>query len=382
MNTLSSTALPFVTKCCKLEEELLKHQNSVKDTEINCVLMTMHQFLKDVLTQQNPKKSSTSSAPLLQLKKTAEVFFKFKDAVLKELDFARTKWRTHLDLLSDIDELNQCKQTMRLAYKDENLIGLTAHERAFIVHASDIPALIMDHTAKQAMAEGSLRKSKELLRFLKNQNLERKQEASVNDNEDGNTEAAVCSICLSPFENDRAVLRCGHVFHYSPCLERLLARSGGSHTITCPFRCPIRTRREDILIATDIRKDDGSKTRRKIEGSWGTKVDRLISDLIGVVQAGDKSIVFSQWEDMLMIVEHALKANHVRYVRPKSVKKFGDSMKFFRTSNCHVLLLNVKHGAEGLTLVEANHIFMIEPLLNHSMDSQAINRVSESPPIS
>jgi E3 ubiquitin-protein ligase SHPRH len=108
----------------------------------------------------------------------------------------------------------------------------------------------------------------------------------------------------------------------------------------------------------------------------GSKVDRLISDLLGVVEMGEKSIVFSQWDDMLSIMECAFAANSIRYVRPKSIKKFGDSLKFFRSNTCHVLLLHVKHGAEGLTLVEANHVFMIEPLLNYSMDSQAINRVS------
>ena len=100
-----------------------------------------------------------------------------------------------------------------------------------------------------------------------------------------------------------------------------------------------------------------------------------MSDLIGVVEKGEKSLVFSQWDDMLSIMEHALKANQIDYVRPKSVKKIGDVMNKFRSNHCHVLLMHVKHGAEGLTLVEANHIFMIEPLLNHSVDSQAINRI-------
>jgi len=129
------------------------------------------------------------------------------------------------------------------------------------------------------------------------------------------------------------------------------------------------------LIASDISKDDGSKLTKQIKGQWGTKVDRLISDLLGVVEIGEKSIVFSQWDDMLSIMECAFAANSIRFVRPKSIKKFGDYLSFFRSNNCHVLLLHVKHGAEGLTLVEANHVFMIEPLLNHSIDSQAINRI-------
>jgi E3 ubiquitin-protein ligase SHPRH len=94
-----------------------------------------------------------------------------------------------------------------------------------------------------------------------------------------------------------------------------------------------------------------------------------------VVAKGEKSIVFSQWDDMLSIMEHALEANRILFIRPRTIKKLGEDMKNFRTNNCYVLLMHVKHGAEGLTVVEANHIFMIEPLLNHSVDSQAINRI-------
>jgi len=258
---------------------------------------------------------------------------------------------------------------MRL-HEGENLFHMTAHERAFIVQGCDIAALMMDHTAKQAMAEGSLRRNKELLRFLKNQSLERAQTIE-NENQDGDN---ICSICLNPFESERAVLRCGHAFHYSPCLQRLISRGGGSRTITCPMRCAIRTKQEDILVASEASKDDGSKIERSIEGSWGTKVDRLISDLLGVVEVGEKSIVFSQWDDMLAIMEAAFVANSIQYIRPKTARGFGDCMSSFRRSKA-VLLMHIKHGAEGLTLIEANHIFMIEPLLNHSMDSQAINRI-------
>jgi len=362
-------------KCCKLEEKLLEHDKCVRDPEINCILKSIFQFLKQSLVNKRPRKksSSTTVSALQFIERMADTFFELKNAVLKELDCAKTKWRTHLDLLGDFDELNQCKRTLRLAYLDENLFGLSTHEQAFIVQPHDIGALLLDHTAKQAMAEGSLRRSKEILRFLKNQNLERKQQKK-----DGYDDGigATCSICLSSLKNNKAVLRCGHAFHHSPCLERLFARAGFSHTITCPFRCPIKTKREDVLIASEFRKDDGSKARSNIKGCWGTKVDNLISDLIGVVQISEKSIVFSQWDDMLTIMEHALQANQIQYVRPKYMSKIGDSLKLFlHTGNCHVLLLNIKHGAEGLTLVEANHIFMIEPLLNHSIDSQAINRI-------
>jgi hypothetical protein len=126
----------------------------------------------------------------------------------------------------------------------------------------------MDHTAKQAMAEGNLRRTKELLRFLKNQNIERMRIVEGDSSDESNT----CCICLCTFEKERAVLRCGHTYHFSPCLERLFARGGGHNTITCPMRCAMRTKRDEILIASDISRDDGSKVAKKIKGQWGTKV--------------------------------------------------------------------------------------------------------------
>mmetsp|Transcript_14177 Transcript_14177/g.18636 ORF Transcript_14177/g.18636 Transcript_14177/m.18636 type:complete len:150 (+) Transcript_14177:48-497(+) len=78
---------------------------------------------------------------------------------------------------------------------------------------------------------------------------------------------------------------------------------------------------------------------------------------------------------MLEVVEQALRVNTIKYVRAKSLARIGEVLKKFRSNECTVLLLNVKNGAEGLTLVEATHIFMVEPLLNCGLDSQAINRI-------
>ena len=107
------------------------------------------------------------------------------------------------------------------------------------------------------------------------------------------------------------------------------------------------------MIATDKSKNDGSRNAREIKGSWGTKVDRLVSDVMDVIEKNEKSIIFSQWDDMLIIVGKALEVNHIEYVRPKTRSKMGGVINTFRNGNVPVLLLNVKSGAEGLTLVEA-----------------------------
>ena len=94
-----------------------------------------------------------------------------------------------------------------------------------------------------------------------------------------------------------------------------------------------------------------------------------------IKELGEKAILFSQWEDMLDIVAEALSSNDVQFARTTSLAKIGDSLKKFRSDECTVLMLNVKKGAEGLTILEARHVLMLEPLLNNALDAQAINRV-------
>ena len=86
---------------------------------------------------------------------------------------------------------------------------------------------------------------------------------------------------------------------------------------------------------------------------------------------------------MLDIIATVLEVNDVCFIRPKSGKRFGEDIGRFRSGNtisnnqpiCPILLLNIKNGAEGLTLVEASHVFMVESILNNGLDAQAINRI-------
>ena len=353
---------------CKLETELLKNE---PDSLILCILSSIWKWLKD----SKPSGKMGSARATARVDERAEKFFDIIKASEKEWQRAKKAWRIHLDLLNDIDEVNQCKRSMRLARDDEDLTQLTNDELNAIVVSVDIPIRLMDHGAKQAMSLGTLRRHTHTLRYLKNQNQERQDELKQRECNDGKAhEMSNCILCLSEMEGERAVLGCGHSFHQE-CIQPLIVRKSDLAIITCPLRCTVKTKKHDIMIASDRRKDDGSQRTRDIKGSWGTKVTRLVCDLVDVSDVGEKSIVFSQWEDMLWVVEQALIANNVGYVRVKSLKKIGDDIKRFRSNDCPVLLLNVKNGAEGLTLVEATHIFMVEPLLNCGLDSQAISRI-------
>lgn len=347
---------------CKIGEEL---EDLAPDKVTLLILSSIHSLLKSSTGASLMKLSNTK--PLLERAKT---FFNLMEASKKERTTAWRLWRTHSDLLNDLDELNQCKRAVRLTLEGEDLTALTQDEQNAVVAPIDTMVRYHDHAAKQAMALGALSRAKGTLQYLKNQNASEHRTVAEGLEKKGSTEKETCAVCLSTFDSDRAVLRCGHSFHLTPCLEQLRSRSGGSH-IRCPLRCPVRTEPKDVLIASDgKRHDDGSQGERPILGSYGTKVTRLVSDILDVCERGEKSLVFSQWDDMLVICEQALAENNVPFVRVSSLKHISDCTRRFRQLDCAVMLLNVKNGAEGLTLVEATHVFMIEPLLNCGLDSQ------------
>ena len=310
-------------------------------------------------------------------------YFVLEDKIRDEISAAKSVWKAHFDLLSDIDELNQCKRAMRLKRDGEVVSSLTKNEAAFIIDPHNLPIEIMEHEVKQASALGMLRRNKSTLRYLKNQRtivadeiddgIETNRPSTATTATATATTAETCCICLAIFGDDRSVLPCGHSFHPT-CLDRLFNRFGKA-SIRCPMRCEMMVSRAEVLQASNKNSKVRSNISREIKGDWGTKVNRLMKDVVDAVRAGDKSVIFSQWDEMMNIVAEALGANQIFFIRPQSGKRFGEDVKRFRSSDCPVLVMNVKNGAEGLTLTEANHVFMLEPILNCGLDAQAINRI-------
>lgn len=60
--------------------------------------------------------------------------------------------------MPDLDELTSCKQSIRLAYEGENLTLYTEDQLNAIVQPIQIMGNFHDHSAKQAMALGDLRR--------------------------------------------------------------------------------------------------------------------------------------------------------------------------------------------------------------------------------
>jgi E3 ubiquitin-protein ligase SHPRH len=105
-----------------------------------------------------------------------------------------------------------------------------------------------------------------------------------------------------------------------------------------------------------------------------------------------KILVFSSWNDVLDVLEHSLAANNISYVRMKGGRKSqtalaqfkglassisGEKAKksFSKMQPAQVLLMLIQHGANGLNLLEAQHVILVEPLLNPAAEAQAISRI-------
>ena len=61
--------------------------------------------------------------------------------------------------------------------------------------------------------------------------------------------------------------------------------------------------------------------------------------------------------------------------RGKDFQQTGSIEVFRNSADVRVLLLPLALGAEGLDLIIASHVFILEPLLNMQQEMQAVNRI-------
>ena len=178
----------------------------------------------------------------------------------------------------------------------------------------------------------------------------------------------MCPVCHEDVGRERAIPRCAHPI-CMPCAERIVRRHGGS------FVCPICREKGPLAMASELRWADGSSAGTSVKGSWGTKVTAIVEQ-VHALPAGDKCLIFSQWDDMLSLIGRALDQNGVPFRRLQGAGTLDAALHGFRhDASVRALLLPLKSGANGISLVEAQHVFLAEPLLERAVEAQAIGRV-------
>ena len=111
-----------------------------------------------------------------------------------------------------------------------------------------------------------------------------------------------------------------------------------------------------------------------VKGSFGTKIDTIARHLLWIREndPGAKSIVFSQFKDFLDLLGRAFAKFKISWT---SIDSRGGIEKFKNDPGVECFFLHAKAHSSGLNLVNAGHVFLCEPLINTSLELQAIARV-------
>ncbi|GAA4398524.1 DEAD/DEAH box helicase [Ornithinibacter aureus] len=105
------------------------------------------------------------------------------------------------------------------------------------------------------------------------------------------------------------------------------------------------------------------------------KVDALVEQLTELSQEGHRALVFSQFTGFLSIVKARLEAEGIAYeYLDGSTRNRAERIAAFREGTAPVFLISLKAGGFGLTLTEADYVFVLDPWWNPAAEAQAIDR--------
>ena len=106
-----------------------------------------------------------------------------------------------------------------------------------------------------------------------------------------------------------------------------------------------------------------------------SKIDVFVEQLDDVVAEGHRALVFSQFTGFLSLVRARLDEAGVGHVwldgRTRNRQRRIDD---FREGDAPVFLISLKAGGVGLTLTEADYVFLLDPWWNPAAEAQAVDR--------
>nr|WP_208383203.1 DEAD/DEAH box helicase [Modestobacter marinus] len=106
-----------------------------------------------------------------------------------------------------------------------------------------------------------------------------------------------------------------------------------------------------------------------------SKTDAFLDQLREVVAEGHRVLVFSQFTRYLGAVRERLTAEGVDWVYLDGRTRDRDArIEEFRTGTAPVFLISLKAGGFGLTLTEADYVFVLDPWWNPASEAQAVDR--------
>ncbi|KAF5750304.1 DNA/RNA helicase protein [Tripterygium wilfordii] len=204
-----------------------------------------------------------------------------------------------------------------------------------------------------------------------NPELLKRMVAQLQDGEDFD-----CPICISP-PTDIVITCCAHIF-CRPCILKTLQR-----TRPC---CPLCRRplvQSDLYSAPPEPVSSENTEVSSPKTVTSSKVSALL-ELLAASRAKSpttKSVVFSQFRKMLLLLEEPLKAAGFKILRldgSMNAKKRAEVIKEFGVPGQDgptVLLASLKASGAGINLTAASRVYLLEPWWNPAVEEQAMDRV-------
>jgi SNF2 family DNA or RNA helicase len=105
------------------------------------------------------------------------------------------------------------------------------------------------------------------------------------------------------------------------------------------------------------------------------KIDTLLELLSEVIAEGHRALVFSQFTGFLALVRQRMDDEGIAYsYLDGRTRDRAARIEAFRSGDDPVFLISLKAGGFGLTLTEADYVFILDPWWNPAAEAQAIDR--------
>jgi SNF2 family DNA or RNA helicase len=120
---------------------------------------------------------------------------------------------------------------------------------------------------------------------------------------------------------------------------------------------------------------DAGLVDSEYDGIGSAKIDVLVDHLLEVVAEGHRALVFSQFTSFLTRIRHRLDAAGIesKYLDGRTRRR-AEVIGDFKRGEGAVFLISLKAGGVGLTLTEADYVFMMDPWWNPAVEEQAVDR--------
>ncbi|XP_027487337.1 E3 ubiquitin-protein ligase SHPRH isoform X2 [Corapipo altera] len=304
----------------------------------------------------------------VRLTEEGSIFLELFEAWKKEYKLLHEYWMVLRDHVSAIDELAMATERLRVRHPDEPKPNPPV---LHIIEPHEVEQNRVKLLNDKAVAKSQLQKKLGQLLYLTN--LEKSQDKTT-----GGINPEPCPICARQLGRQWAVLTCGHCF-CNECIAIIIQQySVGTRrsSIKCAI-CRQTTSHKEIsyvFTAEAANQEDDIP----VKGSHSTKVEAVVRTLkrIQFKDPGAKSLVFSTWQDVLDIISKALYDNNMIFSQINGISKFQENLSAFKYDpNINILLLPLHTGSNGLNIIEATHVLLVEPILNPAHELQAIGRV-------